>query len=83
MSREIDDDIVARVRAVGLDVDDIYAFVVWDLSTDIDVTEAVRERLIQAATSANTADRNSCQTRGPRSADYLSIRTYLKKRQAP
>jgi len=55
LSREIDDDIVARVRAGGLDVDDIYAFVVWDLSTAIDVTEAVRERLIQAATSANTA----------------------------
>ena len=47
----VDDDIVKRVRAGVLDVDDIYAFVVWDFSTAIDVTEAVRERLIQAVTS--------------------------------
>ena len=41
----VDDDITKRVRTGVLDLDDIYAFVVWDFSTAIDVTEALRARI--------------------------------------
>ena len=51
----VDDDIVKRVRTGVLDLDDIYAFVVWDFSTAIDVTEALRARITRTVALARPA----------------------------
>ena len=48
----VDDDIVKRVRTGVLDLDKIYAFVVWDFSTAIDVTEDLRARITRTVALA-------------------------------
>jgi hypothetical protein len=51
----VDDDIVKRVRTGVLDLDKIYAFVVWDFSTAIDVTEDLRARITRTVALARPA----------------------------